>query len=64
MREEQLEALSNILLTLAGVLVGCMIGLIIGVEWYDSKYRPGIEKYLNECSQHFHQGSGHASDDR
>jgi hypothetical protein len=31
-----------------GVLA-LIVGMLIGVHWYDTKYRPEIDRYLKEC---------------
>lgn len=38
----------------AAALIGTAIlffvfGALIGVHWYDSKYRPEIDRYLKQC---------------
>lgn len=39
-----------------GLAIVCCVGLLafiggmlVGVHWYDSKYRPEIDRYLKDC---------------
>lgn len=36
------------LVCVVGVLA-FIAGMLVGVHWYDSKYRPEIDRYLKDC---------------